>query len=129
MYCPAVTPCSLLRPPPPPIFGRNYCIVLFYLAPHIMGSSIEPVSWENGDPQNRGLPSPFYREYGDGDPDFPSKMGTRVHILPGIWGPSLTKIPFSWKMGMGIPILPRKWGSLGTQLYNYHYNKVTLTTF
>ena len=34
-----------------------------------------PVSWENGDLQNRGPPSPFYREYGDGDPDFPDKMG------------------------------------------------------
>ena len=29
-YCLAVTPCSLLRPPPS-IFGRNYCIGLFYL--------------------------------------------------------------------------------------------------
>ena len=28
-YCLAVTPCSLLRPPP--IFGRNYCKGLFYL--------------------------------------------------------------------------------------------------
>ena len=67
-----------------------------------------PVSWENGDPQNRGPPSPFYREYGGGDPDFPGKMGTRVPILPGIWGPSRkNRDPcFQGKMGMGIPILP-----------------------
>ena len=31
-YCLAVTPCSLLRPPPPPLYFRaNYCIGLFYL--------------------------------------------------------------------------------------------------
>ena len=30
-YCLAVMPCSLLRPPPPPIFWQNYCIGLFYL--------------------------------------------------------------------------------------------------
>ena len=39
-------------------------------------SILIPVSWENGDPQNRGPLSPFYREYGDGIPIFPVKRGS-----------------------------------------------------
>ena len=71
-------------------------------------------------PPKSGTPSPFYREYGDGDPDFPGKMGIRVPILPGIWGPSRENrdplgSPFSRYNGDGDPHFTVKIG-MGTQL-------------